>query len=153
MINLKTLLISILIPNTAGIIANLLGNSKMGFEQINQPAFTPPNIVFPIVWIILYSLMGISSYIIYTSNNKNKKNALIIYSIQLLINTFWTLFYFNLKWFLFSFIWILLLIIFVILMFYKFYKINKTAAYLQIPYILWLIFAAILNFNVYLLNK
>ena len=123
-----------------------------GFEGIYKPSFTPPAIVFPIAWTILYILMGISSYLIYESKDGKKESALFIYGIQLIINSLWTLFFFNLKWFLFSFILVLIILLLVIFMIIKFYKINKTAALLQIPYILWLIFAAILSYNVYLLN-
>ena len=152
MINFKALLISILIPNLAGLFGNLLGNSAANFDNVIKPGFTPSGIVFPIVWIILFTLMGISSYIIFTSCNKDKKNALIIYGIQLFLNSLWTFFFFNLELYLFSFIWLLLILFFVLLMFYKFYRINKTAALLQIPYILWLIFAGTINFGVYILN-
>jgi len=152
MINIKLLILNILIPNIFGLIGNLLGNSSNGFNQIIQPPFTPPAIVFPIVWIILYTLMSISSYLIYTSNNPNKNKALLFYEIQLVLNTLWTFFFFRLNWFLFSFFWIILILIFVILMIYEFNKINKTAALLQIPYVLWLLFASILNLR-YLSSK
>ena len=144
--------ISILIPNLFGLLGNLLGNSKMGFQNIIKPNFTPPGYIFPIVWIILFTLMGISSYLIYKSNNLEKDKALIIYIIQLILNSLWTLFFFNFKWYFFSFLWILLIIFFVILMIREFSSINKKAALLQIPYLLWLIFAAILNLQVFLLN-
>lgn len=153
MLNLKNLFISILIPNLFGIIGNLLGNSSIGFSNISKPNFAPTAVVFPIVWFILYTLMGISSYLIYSSHSKRKKQALKTYLTQLILNSLWTFFFFNLEWYLFSFIWILIILAFVILMTIQFYKINKTAAYLQIPYILWLIFASILNFSIYLLNK
>ena len=145
-------IISIIIPNLFGFIGNLLGNSQMGFKLLTKPPLTPPGIVFPIVWIILYTLMGISLYIIYSSNDKNKKNAIIIFFIQLILNTLWTLFFFNLKMYLFSFFWILLIIIFVIIMIKKFLQINPLAGYLQIPYLIWLIFAAYLNLGIYILN-
>ncbi len=152
MFNLKKFIIFLFIPIVIGFIGSLLGNSSMGFNLIDKPSFSPPGILFPIVWTILYLLMGISSYLISISNNKHKNCALIVYILQLLVNMLWTFFFFNLKWYLFSFIWIILLIGLVIIMIIKFYKINKTAAYLQIPYLLWLVFAAILNFSIYLLN-
>lgn len=123
-----------------------------GFDGINKPAFTPPAIVFPIAWTILYILMGISSYLIFESDSSEKDSALLIYGIQLVINSLWTFFFFNLKLFLFSFVLVLIILLLVIIMTIKFYKINKTAAYLQIPYVVWLIFAAILSYNVFLLN-
>ena len=150
--NIKYLVISIIIPLTAGFLGNLLGNSSMGFEEIIKPSFTPPGIIFPIVWTILYILMGISCYLIYTSNDKNKGKALIIYTIQLIFNMLWTFLFFNKNWFLFSLIWIILLIVLVITMIKEFIKINKKAGYIQIPYLLWLIFASILNLSIYFLN-
>lgn len=153
MISLKALIINIAIPLVFGFISNLLGDSST-FEMINKPHFAPPQIVFPIVWTILYILMGISAYMIYVSSaSKNaKKQALTIYGIQLILNTVWTFFSFNLRWYLFSFWWIILIIVFVILMIYNFNRIKPIAAYLQIPYLLWLVFASILSYNIYLLN-
>ena len=150
--NLKKLIISILIPNLFGFLGSLLGGGTEGYVEIVRPGFAPPGIVFPIVWTALFILMGISSYIIYISDNANKDKALLYYLIQLVLNSMWTFFFFRMQWYLFSFIWILLILTFVILMFIEFYKINKTAAYLQIPYILWLVFAGILNIAIYLLN-
>ena len=139
----------IIIPNIFGIIGSILGNSNY-YTNFNKPVFAPNGYIFPIVWIILYTLMGISSYLIY---NKTKNiNDLKIYFIQLIINSLWTFFFFNLKWLFFSFIWIILLIILVIIMIKNFYKINKIAAYIQIPYLIWLLFAAILNLSIFILN-
>lgn len=150
--NIIRLIICILISNFFGFLGNFLGNSNMDFDKINMPFFSPPKIVFPIVWIILYTIMGISLYIIYSSKDENKMDAIKIFFIQLILNTLWTFFFFNLKWFLFSFFWILLIIIFVIIMIKKFININKISGYIEIPYLIWLIFAAILNFSIYLLN-
>ena len=147
----KNLIIAILIPLLIGFIGNLLGNSSMDFDKINKPEFTPPGIVFPIVWTILYILMGISSYIIY-KNDTNQKTNLTIYGLQLFFNMTWPLFFFNLGWYLFSFIWLIILLVLVIIMIYKFYKTDKIAGLLQVPYLLWLMFAGFLNFNVFLLN-
>ncbi len=152
MIKWKNLIFNILVPNVLGFLGSLVGNVQNGFEGIIKPSFTPPAIVFPIAWTILYILMGISSYIISESSSKDKNSALIIYGIQLLLNVSWTYFFFNLNWFFFSFILVLIILVLVIIMIRKYYKINKVAAYLQIPYVLWLIFAAILSYNVYLLN-
>ena len=97
--------------------------------------------------------MGISSYLISQSDSNQKEEALVIYAIQLLVNLLWSIWFFLCKWYLFSFFWILLLIVLVVWMIIKFYQISKTSAYLQIPYLLWLIFASILNLTVYLLNR
>lgn len=152
MIKFKNLVVSILIPLFAVFLGNLLGNSSQGYNELIQLSFAPPGFIFPIVWTILYTLMGISFYIVYNSNSEYKTKAIIVYFIQLILNTLWTLIFFRLNLLLFAFIWILAIIVFVILMIYYFYKINKTAAFLQIPYLLWLIFASVLNFSIYLLN-
>ena len=133
------------------LFGSLLGGNQDIYSKINTPSFAPPGFLFPIVWTILYVLMGISSYII--SNKENSGAALKVYYIQLVINALWSFFFFRLNWFLFSFLWILLLIAFVVYMIYLFYKLDKKAAFLQIPYLLWLIFAAILNFSIYYLNR
>ena len=150
--NIKCLVISIAIPILVGLIGSLLGNSSMGFDMINKPNFSPPGYIFPIVWTILYILMGISSYIVYNSKSSKKDEAIVIYGLQLLVNMLWTFFFFNLKWYLFSFIWIILLIVLVSVMIYRFVKINKLSGYLQIPYLVWLVFASILNLSIYILN-
>lgn len=149
--NIKILIICILIPLFGGFVSNLLGDSTI-YSVINKPFLSPPGIVFPIVWTALYILMGISSYLIYISNDNKKDKALIIYGIQLFINILWTFFFFNLKWYLFSFLWILILLGFVSYMIYLFYKINKSAGLLQIPYLIWLLFASYLNIMIFILN-
>lgn len=153
MIDFKKLLYSLAIPIAAGGIGYLIGGSNQIYDSINRPSFAPPGIIFPIVWSILYILMGISYYLIITSkDSKFKKTSIIIYFIQLILNIFWTLIFFKLKLFLLGSFWIVALIILVSYMIYTFFKVNKTAAYLQIPYLLWLIFACILSFTIYTLN-
>ena len=139
----------------AGGVGALLGGDMSDFNNIKKPFFAPRAIVFPIAWSILYILMGISSYLICfnSTDRKFKQKACIIYIIQLIVNTLWTLFFFRFKMILFAFFWLLLLLMLVIVMIIKFYKIKPLAAYLQIPYIIWLIFAAILNFSIFLLNR
>ena len=138
-INYKYLLLSILLPVFLGSFIGFLTAPFNDYYEIILPSFAPSGILFPIVWTILYILMGISSYIVVTSNSSNKYDALFIYGIQLVINLFWS-------------VWILLLIAFVVIMIKKFYEISKLSAYLQIPYLLWLVFAGILNISIYLLN-
>ena len=159
----KTLIVCILIPLAVGTIAGLLTMGGMQqFYSLNKPALAPPAWLFPIVWTILYVLMGISSYFIY-ENEKNEekrkekligdKKALSIYGYQLLINFLWPVFFFNFKWYFFSYVWLILLWIFVAKMILEFDKISKTAALLNIPYILWLSFAGYLNLTIWLLNR
>lgn len=153
-INYKMLELFILFPLVAGGISALLGGNMSDFNTINKPSFAPPPILFPIAWTVLYTLMGISSYLIYSSstNSEFKPQASVIYLVQLLVNVLWTLFFFRFKWYLFSFIWLVLLIVLVISMIIKFNKVRPVAGYLQIPYLLWICFAAILNFSIYTLN-
>lgn len=127
-------------------------NSMETFKELEKP-INVPGILFPIVWSILYLLMSISCYIISESNNNDKNNAIIWYGIQLIINSLWSLIFFGFDAYLFSFVWIILLLILLIIMVIKFYNINKKSAYLQIPYILWIVFAGYLNLGIYLLNR
>ena len=152
-INLKQFAISLAVSLGTGFLSGLVTMLGMeNFKKANKPPLTPPDFVFPIVWTLLFILMGISAYMIYRSDKQGKTKALIVYGIQLLVNFFWPIFFFNFSAYLFSFIWILLLWLLIILMIKLFYPICKTAALLQIPYLLWVIFAAYLNFGVYLLN-
>lgn len=127
-------------------------NSMDTFKELSKP-INVPGVLFPIVWSILYLLMSISCYLIVQSNDKDKKEGIILYAIQLVINSLWTLIFFGLGAYLLSFIWIIILLIVVIIMMAKFYNINKIAMYINIPYVLWLLFAAYLNLGIYLLNK
>lgn len=149
--NKSNLIISILIPLAVGSISSLLSGNMSQMNYI-QPDFTPPAIVFPIVWTILYVLMGISSYIIYESDHPNKSKALRIYGIQLFFNFFWSILFFRFSAYFLSLIWLLVLIILIIIMIFRFYKISPIAAYLQIPYLLWCMFASYLNYVVFVLN-
>jgi tryptophan-rich sensory protein len=152
-INWKQLLISIGIAlGIGGLSALVTMNSMENYETMIKPPLSPPAFLFPIVWTILFTLMGISSYLIFNSDDNRKSFALFIYGAQLAVNFFWPIFFFNFSAYLLSFIWILLLWLLIILMIKLFYPINKVAALLQIPYLLWVTFAAYLNFGVFILN-
>lgn len=142
---------SILVPVIVGALVGFITSSYIDYENLIQPSFAPPSFLFPVVWAILYILMGIS-YGILKSKNLNDQRIDNIYYLQLGVNALWSIFFFILKWRLFSFFWILLLIILVILMVKEFYNQNKVSGLLQIPYLIWLIFASILNLSVYFLN-
>jgi benzodiazapine receptor len=152
-INYKKLIIIIIITFAIGSLFSLFTNSNSAYNNLQKPSLTPPAVVFPIAWSILYLLMAISFYLIYESDFPNKKKAYILYFSQLVINSLWTLIAFGLNLRLISFLWIVILFITVVLMIIEFYKINKKAAYLQIPYLLWLIFAGYLSLNIFLLNR
>lgn len=135
-----------------GGIVGLIISKSIDYNQLKQPPLSPPSIAFPKVWTILYILMGISYGILVDKKLLNAK-AKIIYYNQLIFNGLWSIIFFSLKWRLFAFIWIIALAILVIFMIIEFYKKNKLAGLLQIPYLLWVLFAAYLNITVYLLNK
>ena len=142
-IDWKKLLICIAIPLAVGGVSALLtaGNMKL-FEEINKPPLSPPGWLFPVVWTILYVLMGIALYLVVTTRTReNKTPAYISFGVQLFFNFFWSIIFFNAQGYLFAFIWLLLLLILIIITTIKFYKISKPAAYLMIPYILWVAFA------------
>lgn len=152
-IDIKKLIFYILITYLIGVLPSIFVFESMStYNTLNKPPLSPPSVVFPIAWSILYLLMGISIYIIMQSKNKLKENARLIYFIQLVINALWTPIFFGLKEYFFAFLWILMLIVLVITMILTFYKISKKAAYIQIPYLLWLLFASYLNFGVFVLN-
>lgn len=150
--NKDALIIAILIPIATGMLAALFSGNMAVYSTLNKPPLSPPGFIFPIVWSILYVLMGISSYIIYESESPYKNKALRIYAIQLFFNFFWSILFFGFSLYLHAFLWLLALIILIIIMIYTFYQISPLAAYLQIPYLLWCIFAAYLNFMIYQLN-
>lgn len=151
----KELIIAILIPLIGGLIISLITRGGVNYysEKLIKPSFAPPDILFPIIWTILYVLMGYSSYLIYNSMSCHKETSLLIYGLNLFLNFMWPIIFFNLQARLFAFLFILLLDIVVGYMIYCFYGINKKAGYLNIPYFVWLIFATILNFSVYILNR
>lgn len=142
---------SILIPVIIGGIVGLFISSSIDYSGLEKPFLSPPSIAFPIVWTILYILMGIS-YGILESKKLNDSNIKLIYNIQLFVNAMWSIFFFTLKWRFFAFIWILILDILVIKMIIEFYKKNKLSGLLQIPYLLWILFASYLNIAIYLIN-
>ncbi len=154
LIKLKSLIINLLIPLAIGSLSGFLSmNSMKIYKDLNQPSFAPPSFLFPIVWTILYVLMGISSYMVYESNSILKNKALKVYALQLLMNFIWPLLFFNAQMYLFSFVWLIGIWGLVLWMIILFCKIKPISGYLQIPYLLWLTFAAYLNLGVYFLNK
>ena len=133
--------------------------SKNGMESYPNLAKPPLGIVFPIVWGILFFLMAISSWLIlkeltqtFSIKGALLSTPLLLYFAQLLVNFFWSILFFRFGWYLFAFFWLLLLIFLVYKMIRSFERISHTAAYLQIPYLLWLVFAGYLNLGVWVLN-
>lgn len=150
----KFYVISALIPLAVGGLSALLGmNGMADYKLLQKPPLAPPGFLFPIVWTLLFILMGISSAKIACSDSPDKNSALKTYAAQLAVNFFWTIFFFRFQWRLFAFFWILLLIVLVVSMIRQFGAIRVSAAKLQIPYLIWLIFAAYLNLGVWFLNR
>ena len=152
-INWKKLILFIIITFVIGGLFSILTNQSDFYASLEKPILSPPGILFPVVWSILYLLMAASLYIVSESDSLDKDNSYIIYIAQLVTNSLWTLLFFGLKLKLFSFLWIILLIVLVVIMIIRFYRINRVAGLLQIPYLIWLIFAAYLNLGIYILNR
>ena len=147
--------VCILIPITVGSIASVITKDSMSsFLLMKQPPFSPPAWIFPTVWTVLYLLMGIASYLVMQAkvDKKQKEKAILLYEYQLLVNFLWPTFFFHFEWYLFSFLWLILIWVLVVLMIVSFWKIDKRAAVLNIPYLIWLTFAGYLNLAIWWLN-
>lgn len=152
--SVKNLVLAILFPLAVGTLAFVLTSDSMDlYSRINRPSLAPPGYVFPIVWTILFILMGIASYFVYESDSEYREAALKVYAIQLAINFFFNIIFFRLNQFFFAFLWTILLLFVNIIMIQLFYRCDKRAGYLLVPYVLWNSFAVLLSFFVYSLNK
>lgn len=154
-INKKLLIKCIAVPLLVGIVAALISGGGMEtYGELNQPPLAPPGWLFPIVWTVLYTLMGIASYLVLTSGGDTKeiRKAITVYAYQLIVNFLWPTFFFNFGWYLFAFIWLVLLWVLVLIMIIQFYQLSGPAAYLMIPYLLWITFAGYLNLAIWWLN-
>ncbi len=140
-----------LLPIIGGAIVGLITSGYMDYQDIVKPPLSPSGIVFPIVWTILYILMG-TSYFLATKDNEDNKELDQIYLLQLFVNFIWPIIFFVLGMYFTAFLWIVLLIILVIVMIKELLKNNKISGYLQIPYLIWLLFATYLNLGITLLN-
>lgn len=146
----------IVLAEAVGALSGWLSREGMKIynESVIQPPLSPPFFLFPIVWGILYALMGISAARIYMSpQSTDRSRGLNLFIAQLIINFFWSLIFFKAQAFGFAFLWLLLLWLLVLWMILTFRKVDSLAAKLQIPYLLWLTFAAYLNFGVWYLNR
>ena len=151
----KSLAICLAIPlAVGGLSAWLSGGGMQTFSQLNQPPLSPPGWLFPIVWTILYLVMGFASWLVLTSGKPHMqiKGALRIYGLQLAVNFFWSIIFFSLRRYLFAFFWLLLLWVLIIATMVRFYRIRQLAGELLLAYFLWVTFAGYLNFAIYLLN-
>ena len=149
-------LVSILLPLSLGAIAGMFTSHSVPewYATLNRPSFNPPNWIFGPVWTTLYILMGISFFLIWKQGvSKERNRAILVYLLQLLLNFAWSFifFYFNLIGL--ALVEIILLWISIIMMLVVFYKIKPIASYINIPYLLWVTFATVLNASYYLLNR
>ena len=154
-INKKLLAICLAIPLLVGGLSALLTMGSMDdFAALNQPPLSPPGWLFPVVWTILFILMGISLYLVLSSNAPQDvlNPAITVFAIGLAFNFFWSIWFFNFNWYVFAFIWLLALWIIIIVNAVLFYRIKKPAGLLFIPYILGVTFAAYLNISIAVLN-
>ena len=146
----------ILLAEAVGALSGWLSRegSEVFSQTVIQPPLSPPAILFPIVWTILYALMGIGAALVsLTPSSPERSRSLNLVVIQLVVNFFWSLIFFNAQAYGFAFLWLLLLWVLVLLMILAFRKVDPLAALLQIPYLLWLTFAAYLSFGVWYLNR
>lgn len=154
--NFLALLKNIILPVGGAIIVGFMTKGGMNiYNSLKKPIITPPSIVFPIVWTILYVLMGIAAYRIYMNNRSGRddKGAYFYYLIQLAINFLWSFIFFNFRLYGISFILIIVLLVLIIITTIKFFKNDKLSGFLMIPYILWVSFASVLTFFIYMLNE
>lgn len=149
--NILKSLFYIFFPIIIGGIIGFIISGNIEYNTLTKPPLSPPSILFPIVWSILYLLMGISYFILKKKNNDNIIISIVYYT-QLFVNFLWSIIFFNLEWRFFAIIWIIILDILVISMIYIFSKKDKLPAYLNIPYLIWILFATYLTIGIYILN-
>lgn len=152
----KLLIVSIFIPLAVGILSSILsGGSMADFQVLKRPPLSPPGWLFPVVWTVLYVLMGIASWLIIISkaNEEDRYRALFFYGLQLAVNFFWSIFFFRFDWYLFSFFWLILLWLLIVQTWRLFREISVPAGRLLVPYLLWVTFAGYLNLFIFLLNR
>lgn len=154
---IKPYIISVTIALAVGGLAAFLTRGDMDiYKEIVLPPLAPPSILFPIVWSILYVIMGIGAAMVYLERDKNEnavRDALSVYGINLILNFMWSIIFFKFRMFLLAFIWLLALLGVIIKMILDFKKIKPISGYLQIPYAVWVAFAGYLNFAIWWLNR
>lgn len=153
--NLFYFLLSLIITLGTGVLSYIFNkNSMMFYEQLNKPSFTPPNIIFFIVWTVLFILMGLALYRILKlkDEGKNIRKAVLLFSIQIGLNFLWPIIFFRKRLIFIAFLEVILMVIFIVLTIIEFFKKDKIASILLVPYVLWCIFAGVLNYFLWFLN-
>lgn len=149
------LIISILLAQGIGLLSGFLSmTAPSAYENFNKPSFSPPGWVFPVVWTILFFLMAVAAYRIWLKGKSGEdvRKALILYGIQLFLNFLWSIIFFRFRLYAIAFLELLLLLVFILLTTFEFFKIDKISGYLMIPYIVWVSFAGVLNYAIWMLN-
>ena len=152
---IKPYAVSILLTLAVGGLRGFLTSMGMdSFDALTKPPLTPPSFLFPIVWTVLFILMGVGAARIFMTEPTAARNrALIVYVVQLAVNFFWSIIFFNLQAYAFAFFWLILLWVLILTMIYLFCKVDKPAALIQIPYAIWVTFAGYLNLMIWLMNR
>ena len=152
---IKPYAVSILLTLAVGGLSGFLTSMGMdSFDALTKPPLTPPSFLFPIVWTVLFILMGVGAARIFMTEPTAARNrALIVYVVQLAVNFFWSIIFFNLQAYAFAFFWLILLWVLILTMIYLFCKVDKPAALIQIPYAIWVTFAGYLNLMIWLLTR
>ena len=149
----KPYVFSILLALTVGGLSALATANNMNiYDKITMPPLSPPGWLFPVVWTILFILMGISAALIFVSDSAQKESALFVYAVSLVLNFTWSILFFNMQAFILSFIVLVGLWVSIIITIVKYFTIDKTAAWLQMPYLIWVTFAGYLNAAIVILN-
>lgn len=152
-ISWKKLAVCVAIPLAVGGLAALLTSNAMdAFGQLRQPPLSPPAWLFPVAWTILYALMGLASYFAADSSEQSR-DALMLYAVQLAVNFIWPILFFSIAAYLFALVWLVLLVVLVALNVVAFWRIDKRAGWLMVPYLAWVCFATYLNAGIWYLNR
>jgi len=152
-LKLKHYLIGIALPLIIGALAGWLSKNGMQAQQLlNKPPFMPPQWAFPVVWSILYFIMGITSTEVYYSHAQRRDRALLLYAIQLGMNFCWSIAFFVFNWWLFAVFWLMGMILIIVAMNFNFYTIQEKLGWWNVPYLLWCFVALYLNIGIYYLN-
>ncbi|MBQ9121442.1 MAG: tryptophan-rich sensory protein [Clostridia bacterium] len=152
---LKLFLLCLAIPLFVGLIAGLATrNSMESFDLLDKPPLSPPGWLFPVVWTLLYVFMGIASYLVVTSEAKQRDvaSSLLFYAIQLAFNFLWSFLFFRFELYWFAFAWLAALWVLILLTALRFANVSRAAAYLMLPYLAWVTFAGYLNLGIAILN-
>ncbi|KUG03215.1 tryptophan-rich sensory protein [hydrocarbon metagenome] len=144
----------ILTLGVGGLSSILTSNTFEAYKALQQPEFAPPGWIFAPVWTLLYIMMGIAAYRIfmYGLDRRSVRAALWVYLLQLVFNFFWTLIFFRWELRGLAFVEILVLLVLIVINTWQFFRIDRLAGFLMVPYILWVAFASVLNFSVWILN-